>query len=203
MQIPEVPLSGQNWKSAVLQWIRSAVSYMKTTRIIPDNKTVFGTYTSDGLILSCSPGSCRDGSVSYPPYEYRGNMKIIRNSDGNIEVIKGGEPDADHCGLTDLTDSQTHGWLKIPRKVFTPEEIGERAVIHLGAYWNEKTGYEVTLFLEGKMPEQMSSAERYVSAVQVGSVRKVTYKDGSIEYWIYQDYRDNSAFFYFGRSYLI
>ena len=81
MQIPVEPLSGQNWKRAVLQWIRSVTEYFRRSRIVPDNKTIFARYTPEGIVLSASPQNT-DGKVSsdYPDYEYNSYFKTVCNT---------------------------------------------------------------------------------------------------------------------------
>lgn len=202
---PDEPVSGQNWKRAVLEWIRSAAEYFRRSRIIPDNKTIFACYTPEGMILSTvrhDPSSGNGASHSdYPNYEYSDYFTVICNAEGGVEVINGKDPDSEYCGLTDLTNDTAVGWNRVPRVLFTPEEIGERSTIYLGALWNRESGYEVVLFLEGKEPERMLSAERSINAAPIADLIRMHYEDGSKRYWIGQIYTEGT--FYFGRSYLI
>lgn len=202
MQIPVEPLSGQNWKRAVLQWIRSVTEYFRRSRIVPDNKTIFARYTPEGIVLSASPQNTA-GKVSsdYPDYEYNSYFKTVCNQEGNVEVINGNDPTAPFCGITDLNTNSEYGWNTVPRALFTPEDLGDDAVICMGAYWNREGGYKVVIFPDGKMPPEMLSAERYVNAVRIASVVRKSTGNGFSRYWVYQEYRDGA--YSFGRSYLI
>lgn len=206
MQIPpSEPAAGENWKSSVLQWIRSASEYFKRSRIIPDNKTIFARYTPDGMILSTAKNNISGGNgnshTDYPNYEYNHYFTVICNEDGNVEVINGSDPTSGYCGLTDLTNDTAVGWNRVPRVLFTQEEIGERSTIYLGALWNRESGYEVVLFLEGKQPARMLEAERSINAAPIADLIRMHYSDGSKRYWVGQIYKEGT--FYFGRSYLI
>lgn len=204
MQLPVEPMCGQNWKSAVLQWIRSASEYFKRSRVLPDNRTVFACYTPEGMILSAAgsdSSSAGHHHTDYPNYEYNGYFTVICNGQGNVEVINGKDPDNEYCGLTDLTNDTASGWSRVPKKLFTPEEIGERSTIYLGALWNREGGYETVLFLEGKQPARMLEAERSINAAPIADLIRMHYEDGSTKYWVGQIYTEGT--FYFGRSYLI
>ena len=206
MQIPPEPVYGENWKNAVLQWIRRITEYFKRSRVIPDNRTVFARYTSEGMILSCSvkngPSSVEAGNARS---DYNGYFKTVFNSEtGNVEVIDGLDRMPGCCGVTDLTASGgIYGMSSIPVTVFTGEDLDKQEnTICLGAYWNKDTGYRVLLFLDGKMPQEMLSAERYVNAAQIASVTRLKYTaDGPEFFRIIQIYRED--IYYFGRTYLI
>ena len=203
MQIPVEPVSGQNWKSSVLQWIRSVTEYFRRSRVIPDNKTVFARYTPEGMVLSAAVPNASAGKLltDYPDHEYNSYFKTICNAEGNVEIINGSDPSSEFCGVTDLSNSGSYGWNQVPRVVFTPEDLGESSDICLGAYWNRESGYKVVIFPEGKMPQEMLSAERYVNAVRISHVTRKHFKDGSSRYWVYQFYQE--GLYFFGRSYLL
>lgn len=57
MNVPEAPVSGENFKSAVIRWITETVRYLKESRVQPDNRTIFTRQIPGGQIFSTAPAT--------------------------------------------------------------------------------------------------------------------------------------------------
>lgn len=84
MQLPSKMQSGQNFKDTTVKTVNNLIEYLKTQRIVGDNKTVKITQASSGLLVSATlPNAQKGGGGKSSAIDHPFKLSILTNEDGS------------------------------------------------------------------------------------------------------------------------
>lgn len=159
------------WFGDLWNWIRSC-------RPIPDNVTIFGTPTVNGIVLSAKQGGGGIGGGAGS--EYNGYFTVISSGTGKVKVVNGADATSATCG------SFTAGSSNVSCTA-TELSVSGSGVVYLRIYYT--TSYQYEFAFAATLPSVQQEIYRTLATINTDGVPSQVWTGGAMtdlnsSYWL-------------------